>query len=101
MNKTTLENLKKYVKRNASKFDYTDEPESHQCSYRYKELKIGYAQDWNNKLIYYIIICEQYIDNDQRFIEELFDMIEQRQEKIKKDKQIQSYNNFIKKINRE
>lgn len=98
MNKTTLKNLKKYVKRNASKFDCTDEPECRQCSYRYKELEIGFGEDFNAKLVYYMIICEKYIEKEilQQFIEELYDTITQQRKKI----EIQSYKNFIKKINK-
>lgn len=97
MNKTTLANLEKYVKRNVSKFDCVNDPEIRQWSYRYKELEIGYAQDFNLELIYYIKVHGQDVDGiPQQFIEELYDTITQQRKKIK----IQSYNNFIKKINK-
>lgn len=100
MNKTTLTNLKKYIERNASKF--IRQP-SHALGeiYKYNEIEIGWYQG-TDKIIYLIEICGQDIGDKipQQFIEELSDTIEQRKAKVEREKQIQSYKNFIKKINK-
>lgn len=100
MNKQTLENLKKYVKKNALKF--TKKVDSREDKYIYKELEIGFGSDFGAKIVYFIIICGKYMNDviPQEFIEELFYIINYRKEKSKKDIEKQAFDNFIKKINK-